>query len=824
MARTDFLFRGSETVLAVLWAVRLAAADPTNTPAPAAASPTNAPAPAAVVAAPPPAPAVPPAPALMQAVSAMNPSAALELAGLGAGGLGSITELARRQPRAGAMWAWAVTQRPFPEAAPLLRELVVSNRNEQVCGYWAALALGALRDREAVGVLASQVSDKPNHYWEFAFGGRTRLTPDIGDRKAEEAPSGMPNIRVAYASLLALGAIGGPEAVAVLTRAAGGEPYPIREAACRGMGSLGAEAPAALLERLAASDPVLVVRSSARAALQRIRGAAPAADAPLPPMPGALVFLRTANRSESNLGFRDSYFFDKTPWYASGENLFVLSPVWPRERQQVRNLTNLDGGAVQGAELSWDGQRVIFAMRRNAKTDGFHLFEIGIDGSGLRQLTDGNCNDVDPCYLSDGRILFGSDRAGYQELYHQERSRVLHVMESDGTGIRQVTFNPNQDYDPVVLRNGQVIYSSYRFYAQDGSPAPLPGENHMQRIETVLRRMMPDGSADDLFYGAMRGSYFTPMRPTSDSLQYSGWSPRGYHIGVAVSQPREMPDGRIVCMTPAGLTLVDPARPIVDAEIPLWPEILNLAGGEEVYIHNHDEMNPCGRWTSPYPAAPPGAPEEAGAWVWAAHAPWYDLRGSAYGLVLLHTGTRKVVPVFDDPAASEVEPLAVWPRPAPPSRIASRREDAATGRILCASVFHSDLPFPREAVRRVRAIAAVSEGISINANASFRTRLLGEAPVEKDGSFFVEVPADTPLRFVLLDAAGRTLVHESEFNSVRGGETKGCVGCHEPRDRAAQSMARPLAALHPPARLEAKPGDPVYQGTTSVTYGGILRE
>ena len=129
----------------------------------------------------------------------------------------------------------------------------------------------------------------------------------------------------------------------------------------------------------------------------------------------------------------------------------------------------------------------------------------------MRQITDGNCNDVDPCYLPDGRIAFCSDRAGYQEYYHQERSRVIYVMNADGTGIEQITFNPNQDYEPLVLRDGRVLYGSYRFYAQDGSEGPLRGEwMGLARIETVLRAANPDGSADNSFYGSMRGSFYSP--------------------------------------------------------------------------------------------------------------------------------------------------------------------------------------------------------------------------------------------------------------------------------------------------------------------------
>lgn len=56
--------------------------------------------------------------------------------------------------------------------------------------------------------------------------------------------------------------------------------------------------------------------------------------------------------------------------------------------------------------------------------------------------------------------------------------------------------------------------------------------------------------------------------------------------------------------------------------------------------------------------------------------------------------------------------------------------------------------------------------------------VLGEAPVEKDGSFYVEVPADQPVRFELLDGAGQTIRVERGWIWSRAGEQRGCAGCH----------------------------------------------
>lgn len=689
-------------------------------------------------------------------------------------------------------------------------------QSDQVAAYWAVRALAGSGKPDHAQLLAELLPDERLGFWELAAEGIPRLTDiDVrGQRMAVAAPAWMPNLRVAYAAMESLGELGGPVAADTLLRALENDQYLIRYGAVRGLARMGHSAAIPALAKLAARDPVLLVRLAARRAQAELAGQpSPAPSAPR--LPAAIAFLKTAHRTESNLGFRDSYFFPKTPWYAWGENLYTLTP--PRPDGQLRNLTNLENGLVQGPCVSYDGQRLLFAMRPEADRGGFHIYEICVDGSQLRQLTVGNCNDVDPAYLPDGRIIFSSDRAGYQEYYHQERSRALYVMDADGGNLEQVTFNPNQDYEPIVLSDGRVLYSSYRFYAQDGSPGPVRGEAYgITRIETVLRVIQPDGSGDQLFYGAMRGSFFAPLRPMPFSDQRSGWHRRGYHVGVSVSQAREMADGRIICTTPAGLTLLDMVGGPLDCELPLYPEVVNLAGGEEVYIHNYDAQNPVGRFTSPYPLDRE--------WILVSHAPWTDLRESAYGLYLFHLPTRTMQLVYDDPAMSDVEAVAIASRPVPPiipSTLA--RESANTGRIYCNSVFNSDLPFDHAEVKYVRVIEGIQMGLSINANAAWRTRDLGTTPLHPDGSFYVEVPADVPLRFELLDTDGRVLVHETEFNYVRPGETKGCIGCHEPRNTA-PGNAPPHATGYPPVPTLRQKGDLIFMGQPHHPYSTPYRD
>jgi len=63
----------------------------------------------------------------------------------------------------------------------------------------------------------------------------------------------------------------------------------------------------------------------------------------------------------------------------------------------------------------------------------------------------------------------------------------------------------------------------------------------------------------------------------------------------------------------------------------------------------------------------------------------------------------------------------------------------------------------------------------------------GTAPVEQDGSFFVRVPPNRPIRFALLDGNGAVLRQEHGWFWIRSGEQRYCVGCHAGPERASEN-------------------------------------
>ena len=72
-------------------------------------------------------------------------------------------------------------------------------------------------------------------------------------------------------------------------------------------------------------------------------------------------------------------------------------------------------------------------------------------------------------------------------------------------------------------------------------------------------------------------------------------------------------------------------------------------------------------------------------------------------------------------------------------------------------------------------------------DAEGRVVVTGTAPVEADGSFFVQTPADKPIRFALLDAEGAVLRQEHGWFWIRRGEQRYCAGCHTGPERTSEN-------------------------------------
>ena len=148
-----------------------------------------------------------------------------------------------------------------------------------------------------------------------------------------------------------------------------------------------------------------------------------------------------------------------------------------------------------------------------------------------------------------------------------------------------------------------------------------------------------------------------------------------------------------------------------------------------------------------------------------------------FALAVWKPGTPAPKTIAQDRDRDLVEPVAVTSR-AVPNRHPSALHDWTTGNLLALDARQSRSGALATTPMQVRAETMTEEGKVVS---------LGTAPVEKDGSFFVQATGDRPLRFILLDAAGHPLRQEQGWFWVRRGEQRICVGCHTGPERAPEN-------------------------------------
>ena len=147
---------------------------------------------------------------------------------------------------------------------------------------------------------------------------------------------------------------------------------------------------------------------------------------------------------------------------------------------------------------------------------------------------------------------------------------------------------------------------------------------------------------------------------------------------------------------------------------------------------------------------------------------WHAEGQKNFELVRWRPGARTLLAAITQAGASIIQPIVVASRPVP-NRHPSGLHDWSYANVLCLNSYTSKFHFADGSIASVRLYTRDASGAS---------RLLGTAPVEKDGSFYLRVPGDQPLQIELLDQAGRTLQKEAGWFWMRGGEQRVCVGCH----------------------------------------------
>jgi len=460
-------------------------------------------------------------------------------------------------------------------------------------------------------------------------------------------------------------------------------------------------------------------------------------------------------------------------------------------------------------DLSFDGKRVLFSFRpHNEKT--FHLYEVNIDGTGLRQLTSGMFDDLDPVYLPDGKHIVFTTTRGYIYVRCMPPTNATCVarmpldVKPGDKSLYLISRNGEPEYTPSVLDDGRVIYTRWEY-----TDKPL------WRAQS-LWTMNQNGSNVQVFWGnqSVWPDLLKDARsiPGSRRVMFTGSAHHnwfGGSVGILdVSKGLNFPDG---------LTKV--------TQEVAWPEV----GNGPVDPKETADWHPSGKFRcyySPYPLS------EKDFLVSATRVFGYTHKYSLY-LMDVH-GNRELINHGD---YNLIDAQPVRKRPVPPVQDEEllgvsqptweNRDKPAAGALYSSNVYEGAEPELRGKVKFLRIWSIehktytywykrpyASSGPEISYNQSDGVKkIIGTVPVEDDGSVNFQVPSGIAVHFQLLDKDQRALKTMKSFTGVQPGENRGCFGCHEMHTNSATG-----GALGKALRRRPSPITPVPWKDISVSY------
>lgn len=419
----------------------------------------------------------------------------------------------------------------------------------------------------------------------------------------------------------------------------------------------------------------------------------------------------------------------------------------------VTTLLDAPRGGVRDPAVHYSGKRILFSYREGGGNN-YHLWEIDSDGSNLRQLTKGSYDDIEPCYLPDGGIVFVSSRAKRWVNCWLTQVATLHRSDGDGRNIRMISANVEHDNTPWVLPDGRVLYQRWEYVDRS--------QVHYHHLWTAL----PDGTQQMVYYGNQQpGIVMIDAKPVPGTNKVvSIFSPghgRREHAGaVVLVNPEAGPDDRSSVRTIHGeADFRDPWAFSTTAFL--------VARGHEILF-----MNARGETSTIFSLGP-------------------SERQSGF-------------------ECHEPRPLTARERErVVPGRVRTGRTvghliltDVTRGRNMAGVK-------PGE-IKRLLVLESLPKPINytggmdpLTYGGSFTLeRVLGTVPVEPDGSAYMELPALRSLFFVALDANDLSVKRMQSFLTVQPGEVTSCVGCHEQRTQTVPPTDRLLALRRPPSPVE----------------------
>jgi hypothetical protein len=470
-------------------------------------------------------------------------------------------------------------------------------------------------------------------------------------------------------------------------------------------------------------------------------------------------------------------------------SICVFDPARPKEPARV--IYHDEDGAIFDMNVSYDAKKLFFSAKSDSGVrGGWDIYEIGVDGTGLKRITHGDTNlklgsteerfidsCISPVELPSGEIMFVSTRAGTYVNCQSEPAGHLYVANRDGSNVRRVSGNTHSDHTPQVMNDGRVLFTRWDY-----------GVDKNVFLRQSLWTMNPDGTRLGLFSGNTieNPNSFWEARPIDGRPEvvcvfgphhtnHAGmigllWNRLGY----------EVPRG-------VGFRWVTQELPLVD-DIELgW-------GYQDPYpINEHLFLVSYGGDG--------------------------DLRNRIY--ILDDRGNKKCI--YEDAELGCWDPVLLRPRKRPPVVLPQSKHaefayrdptqenqnpKSQMGTFLLQDVYEGLGPhIQRGEIKSLAVMELLSKtayplgpdvwGYSptIGRGTMFVRRLVGTVPVEADGSAHFVAPAIKDISFNALDAEGKVLMKMGSTAQVMPGEVQSCIGCHEDRFMAPPTNKHvPIAA------------------------------